>query len=357
MVKKMRGLGKGFFVLSALLLMFLAVGCDDSDSTDAGANIIPENPKASVAEEVDLIGELDPVGGITDSTGAETKVVVTVPEAGTAKNSADETVEAPKATITVADQATVKSAGIALPSDEGGEGDTVVLEDGKEFVAAAGAKVESDVKYYQLDDNDEDTTAEVTVTIPGVNFSDETQKNDFLSKNDFYVSYMDKNEDDQEVKKWVKLSAEKGLTFNFDGTITIDAKDAGLKVGTKLFMPVDIVAGTAVTTVEVTLEVTPPTKEECNIVATASVGNTNAVIDKIVYKHWTLSGDSWGSAERIKKTDSADYSYSFMAPLSEAASYKIQAEVYYTIDGKSTMKQTIFNKIEDAICETGATNV
>jgi len=34
MMKKVRGLGRGFFILSALLLMFAVVGCDDSDSTE-----------------------------------------------------------------------------------------------------------------------------------------------------------------------------------------------------------------------------------------------------------------------------------------------------------------------------------
>ena len=53
MMKKVRGLGKGFFILSALLLMFAVVGCDDSDSTEPRRGQIDVNPNDNEGANTD----------------------------------------------------------------------------------------------------------------------------------------------------------------------------------------------------------------------------------------------------------------------------------------------------------------
>lgn len=53
MMKKTRGLGKGFFILSALLLMFAVVGCDDSDSTDRDVTRIQEVDEVAGSAQVE----------------------------------------------------------------------------------------------------------------------------------------------------------------------------------------------------------------------------------------------------------------------------------------------------------------
>jgi hypothetical protein len=87
MMRKARRLGKGFITLSALLLMFSAVGCDDSDNTDRrkfNAEVVEGGKKTFISDYASNspapieYSTIDP-GAETDGQAVDTIVTVRVP--------------------------------------------------------------------------------------------------------------------------------------------------------------------------------------------------------------------------------------------------------------------------------------
>jgi hypothetical protein len=87
-MRKARRLGKGFIILSALLLMFTAVGCDDSDSTENlrrfDVRLVESGEATRIADlEAGVFSTADVATDIEGRT-PETIVTVTVPAGITA---------------------------------------------------------------------------------------------------------------------------------------------------------------------------------------------------------------------------------------------------------------------------------
>lgn len=159
MMKKVRGMGKWFFMLSALLLMFAAVGCDDSDSTEpsATADVTPvaKDASQSVATKT---GTADANGALTaalniqeaeftaaDNDAAETKVSLNVP-AGTVLTTEGGAVVSGTITAT----AKVIDADSALFIDSTGDRDNVDAKSTYDAITVPANVDADDAKYLAL---------------------------------------------------------------------------------------------------------------------------------------------------------------------------------------------------------------
>ena len=318
MMKKVRGLGKGFFILSALLLMFAVVGCDDSDSTERiGADTDEESVAVGVNTETwnsvaigqtitadDLDGDADAEFSARVATGAGANV-----------------------TIQTGDYDTSFSDEFDEAFDEG-------AGDGNRWQVAGFARIGTD-NPISLDT--------ISLTMPGSVVVNGRTLSDWVASGlkptvRFY---------DEETDTWSIIDSDDiDLTSNADGTVTVSY----VGVDDIEFTDGDIVAVMgSIDDVDVDLTATTP-DNNCDVIVTARVDDSDYNVTDVTW--WTISPLSWGDTTvladdrlRLNGVVSGD----------DRVRVHVRSNVFYS-SGTNSDVQTV-ERIFSIRCETGSGGV
>lgn len=317
MMKKVRGLGKGFFILSALLLMFAVVGCDDSDSTERiGADTDEESVAVGVNTETwnsvaigqtitadDFDGDADAEFSARVATGAGADVTIQTGDFDTAFS--DEFDEA---------------------FDEG-------AGDNNKWQVASFARIGTDTPI---------SLETISLTMPGSVVVGGRTLSDWVASGlkptvRFY---------DEETDTWSVIDSDDiDLTLNGDGTLNVRYNGAPLD-----FTDGDIVAVMdSIDDVDVDLTATTP-DNNCDVTITADVDDSDYNVTDVMW--WTISPLSWGDT-----TELTDDSLRLNGVVSgdDRVEVHVRANVYYS-SGTNSDVQAV-ERIFSIRCETGSGGV
>lgn len=315
MMKKVRGLGKGFFILSALLLMFAVVGCDDSDSTERiGADTDEETVAVGVNTENFTnigVGQVLRVDAAIDGDAYTSFSARVAGGAG-----ADVTIQT-------------------------GDYDTAFSDEFDEaFDEDAGAGNKWQVAgFARMDTNATVSLDSITLTMPGWVVVGGRTLSDWVAsglKPTIRVY-------DSETDTWSTVDpADYTLVGNADGTVTFTYNGPAIEVNDG-----DIVAVmAAIDDVDVDLTATTP-DNNCDVTVTARVDDSDYDVTDVMW--WTISPLSWGDT-----TELTDDSLRLNGVVSgdDRVRVHVQANVYYS-SGTNSDIQTV-ERIFSIRCETGS---
>ncbi len=312
MMKKVRGMGRGFFILSALLLMFAAVGCDDSDTTE---RIVSDTDEAVVTPGVNVRTFDVPAAGMNISVGA-------------ADGNADATV-----------RAFIDSAGGATVTVQTGDYDTAFIDEFDElFDEDAGDGNRWQVAgFARISTNNAVTLSNILLTMPDSAVVGGRTLSDWVTAGQKPTVRVY----DAQTDAWTTVNLnDYTLVQNNDGTVTISYTGLPITVGDG-----DAVAVMdPITDVDVDLNASNP-DDNCDVTVTADVDDSN----------YDVTGAMWWADWAFDVVDDDSIRLDGVVSVDERAPVHVRANVAYA-SGADSGLQTV-ERVFGIRCETGSGGV